>query len=57
MIYANYSQSFTPSTDVDDNGNVASPESGTTYEVGTKWQISPRLDATLAVKRSLSPGA
>ena len=50
-FYANYSKSFTPSTDVDDNGNVASPESGTTYEVGTKWQISPRLDATLAVYR------
>ncbi|MNT02318.1 Ferrichrome-iron receptor precursor [compost metagenome] len=50
-LYANYSQSFTPSTAVDDNGNVATPETGTTYEMGGKWQITPAVDATLALYR------
>jgi iron complex outermembrane receptor protein len=50
-LYANYSRSFTPSTAVDDNGNVATPETGTTYEVGGKWQVNPALDATLALYR------
>lgn len=50
-FYGNFSKSFTPSTDVDDNGTTASPELGTTYEVGSKWQITPRLDATLALYR------
>jgi len=50
-FYGSYSRSFTPSTDTDDDGNVAQPETGTTYEVGSKWQISPRVDATLALYR------
>lgn len=50
-FYGNVSKSFTPSTDVDDNGTTAQPELGTTYEVGSKWQITPRLDATLALYR------
>lgn len=50
-LYANYSRSFTPSTAVDDNGNVATPETGTTYEVGGKWQVTPVVDATLALYR------
>ncbi len=29
-LYGNYSRSFTPSTAIDDNGNVATPETGTT---------------------------
>lgn len=50
-LYASYSRSFTPSTNTDDNGNVASTEKGTTWEVGSKWQINPAIDATLAVYR------
>lgn len=50
-LYGNYSRSFTPSTAIDDNGNVATPETGTTYEVGGKWQITPAFDATLALYR------
>jgi iron complex outermembrane receptor protein len=50
-FYGNFSKSFTPSTDVDDDGNTAQPELGTTYEIGSKWQISPRLDATVALYR------
>ncbi|MDE1168439.1 MAG: TonB-dependent siderophore receptor [Pseudomonas sp.] len=48
-LYGNYSRSFTPSDSVDDEGNVASPELGRSYEVGSKWAISPRLVATLAL--------
>lgn len=50
-LYGNYSRSFTPSTAIDDNGNVATPETGTTYEVGGKWQITPAFDAMLALYR------
>ncbi len=49
--YSSVSQSFTPSTDVDDNGNTVSPERGITYEMGGKWQIQPDLLATLAFYR------
>ncbi|WP_241610842.1 TonB-dependent siderophore receptor [Rosenbergiella epipactidis] len=48
-LYGSWSKSFTPSTTVDDNGNVGSPEQGTTYEVGSKWQISPVLLASVAL--------
>ncbi len=48
-LYGSVSKSFTPSTDVDDDGNVGKPEQGTTYEVGSKWQPTPSLLATLAV--------
>ncbi|KKW51084.1 TonB-dependent siderophore receptor [Pantoea stewartii subsp. indologenes] len=50
-LYASMSKSFTPSTDVDDEGNVSKPEQGTTWEVGSKWQLSPRLFASLALYR------
>ncbi|MBP2167282.1 iron complex outermembrane receptor protein [Erwinia toletana] len=48
-LYGSYSRSFTPSTETDDDGNVASTEKGTTWEVGSKWQVSPALAATLAL--------
>lgn len=50
-LYGSYSQSFTPSTETDDDGNVASTEKGTTYEMGAKWQVVPALSATLALYR------
>lgn len=50
-LYGSYSKSFTPSTQTDDNGNVASTEKGSTWEVGSKWQMSPSLAATLALYR------
>nr|WP_310617519.1 TonB-dependent siderophore receptor [Pantoea cypripedii] len=50
-LYGSVSKSFTPSTDVDDDGNVGKPEQGTTWEVGSKWQISPRLFASVALYR------
>ena len=48
-LYGSISKSFTPSTSIDDNGNVEQPEKGTTYETGTKWQITPTLFASLAL--------
>ncbi|MBU9821185.1 TonB-dependent siderophore receptor [Rahnella sp. BCC 1045] len=50
-LYSSVSKSFTPSTDVDDDGNVGKPEQGTNWEVGSKWQISPRLFASVALYR------
>ncbi|MFC3394871.1 TonB-dependent siderophore receptor [Brenneria rubrifaciens] len=50
-LYGSYSRSFTPSTETDDNGDVAATEKGTTYEVGAKWQVNPALAATLALYR------
>ncbi|KAF6660274.1 TonB-dependent siderophore receptor [Enterobacteriaceae bacterium EKM102V] len=50
-FYTSVSKSFTPSTDVDDNGNVGKPEQGTSWEVGSKWQLSPKLLATVALYR------
>lgn len=50
-LYSSVSKSFTPSTDVDDDGNVGKPEQGTTWEVGSKWQISPKLFASVALYR------
>lgn len=47
-LYTSISKSFTPSTDVDDAGNVSQPEQGTTWEAGSKWQITPRLFASVA---------
>ena len=48
-VYGTMSRSFTPSTNVDDDGNVGKPEHGTTYEVGGKWQATPALFASLAL--------
>lgn len=50
-FYTSVSKSFTPSTDVDDEGNVGKPEQGTSWEVGSKWQLSPKLLATVAIYR------
>ncbi len=50
-LYGSYSRSFTPSTQTDDDGNVAATEKGTTYEVGGKWQVTPALSATMALYR------
>jgi len=50
-LYGNVSKSFTPSTATDDDGNVSSPELGTTYEVGSKWQVTPKINTTLALYR------
>lgn len=50
-LYTSFSKSFTPSTDVDDDGNVGQPEQGTTWEMGSKWQILPTLFASVALYR------
>ncbi|GME34699.1 TonB-dependent siderophore receptor [Pantoea sp. QMID1] len=50
-FYATMSKSFTPSTNPDDNGNVGAPQQGTTYEIGSKWQMAPNLLATAALYR------
>lgn len=50
-FYGSMSKSFTPSTNPDDNGNVEAPEQGTTYEIGSKWQMTPALLATVALYR------
>jgi len=50
-FYTSVSKSFTPSTEVDDDGNVGKPEQGTSWEVGSKWQLSPNLLATVALYR------
>lgn len=50
-FYGSVSKSFTPSTDVDDDGNVGKPEQGTTWEIGSKWQLSPKLFASVALYR------
>ena len=60
-LYGNYSRSFTPSTAIDDNGDVATPETGTTYEVGGNGRSlrrsTPRWRSIASMKaicRSLS---
>lgn len=50
-FYGSMSKSFTPSTNPDDSDQVEAPEQGTTYEVGSKWQMMPNLLATLALYR------
>lgn len=50
-LYTSVSRSFTPSADVDDNGHVGKPEQGTTWEAGSKWQIAPKLFASVALYR------
>lgn len=50
-LYGSYSKSFTPSSNPDDDGNVPASEKGATWEVGSKWQISPALAATMALYR------
>lgn len=48
-LYTSVSKSFTPSTTTDDDGNVGKPEEGKTYEVGSKWQITPTLFSSVAL--------
>ncbi|MCH4875874.1 TonB-dependent receptor [Pseudomonas sp. TMW22090] len=49
-LYASYSTSFTPQSNIQRNGSVLDPEEGTQYEVGAKVDVIPdRLSATLSV--------
>ncbi len=48
-LYANYSQSFVPNTDTDDQGNTFDPEEGVSYEVGAKFTPSDALNVNLAL--------
>ncbi len=48
-FYGNYSRSFVPNDDVDDNGNTFDPEEGRSYEVGAKYDLAPGLNLNLAM--------
>lgn len=48
-LYANYSRSFVPSTDTDDQGNTFQPEKGRSYEIGAKFNPSQALNVNLAL--------
>ncbi|MGI4840960.1 MAG: TonB-dependent siderophore receptor [Janthinobacterium lividum] len=49
-LYASYSTSFTPQSDIQRGGSVLDPEEGKQYEVGAKVDVIPdRLSATLSV--------
>jgi len=49
-LYASYSTSFTPQSDIQRNGSVLDPEEGKQYEIGAKVDVIPdRLSATLSV--------
>ncbi len=48
-LYGNYSRSFVPNDDVDDNGNTFDPEEGRSYEVGAKYDLAPGLNLNLAL--------
>ena len=48
-LYANYSRSFVPNTDTDDQGNTFDPEEGVSREVGAKFAPSDALNVNLAV--------
>lgn len=48
-LYGSISKSFTPSTNVDDDGKVGKPEQGTTYEIGGKWLMMPGLFGSIAL--------
>lgn len=49
-LYASYSTSFTPQSDIQSNGSVLDPEEGKQYEVGAKVDLIPdRLSATVSV--------
>lgn len=47
-LYANYSSSFTPVTEIALDGSTFDPERGRQYEIGVKVDFSDRLSATLA---------
>lgn len=49
-LYASYSESFAPQSDVRQGGIPLDPETGEQYEVGAKFELIPeRLSATLAL--------
>lgn len=48
-IYANYSQSFLPTTSQDSNGNILDPEEGKGFEIGTKYNINDSLSINAAI--------
>jgi iron complex outermembrane receptor protein len=49
-LYASYSTSFTPQSDIQSNGSTLDPEEGKQYEVGAKFDVIPdRLSATVSV--------
>ena len=49
-LYASYSTSFTPQSNLASNGRVLDPEEGEQYEVGAKFELIPdQLSATLSV--------
>ena len=48
-LYASFTQSFSPNSDVDEDGELLDPERGTQYEVGIKGEMfDGDLSATLA---------
>ncbi|RMQ37111.1 TonB-dependent siderophore receptor [Pseudomonas syringae pv. berberidis] len=48
-LYGNYSRSFVPNDDVNDDGTTFDPEEGRSYEVGAKYALAPELNFNLAV--------
>lgn len=49
-LYASYSESFAPQSDVTRAGDPLDPETGEQYEIGAKFDLIPeRLSATLAL--------
>ncbi|MCD5992840.1 TonB-dependent siderophore receptor [Pseudomonas sp. CDFA 602] len=48
-LYGNYSRSFVPNEEVNDDGTTFDPEEGRSYEVGAKYALAPGLDFNLAV--------
>ncbi|MGB7401297.1 MAG: TonB-dependent receptor [Arcobacter sp.] len=49
-IYTNYSESFTPNTQIDISGNILDPETGKGYEIGVKQKLfDDRLNLTAAI--------
>ncbi|KPY64432.1 TonB-dependent siderophore receptor [Pseudomonas amygdali] len=48
-LYGNYSRSFVPNEDVNDDGTTFDPEEGRSYEVGAKYALAPALNLNLAV--------
>lgn len=49
-LYASYSTSFTPQSDIQRSGSTLDPEEGEQYEVGAKFDLIPdRLSATLSM--------
>lgn len=48
-LYGNYSRSFVPNDDVNDDGTTFDPEEGRSYEVGAKYALAPALNLNLAV--------